>query len=99
MGEADTVIAHAGAGTILVARNMGHVPVVMPRLKRFGETVDDHQVELAIALEQAGQVTAVWDAASLPACVAQSPKRRTPTEAGGRTLQDAVRSALQGTQS
>jgi UDP-N-acetylglucosamine transferase subunit ALG13 len=72
--------------------------VVMPRLKRFRETVDDHQADLASALESTGQVMVAWDAASLPACVARSPKRRAPTEAGGRGLQDAVRSALRGTQ-
>jgi UDP-N-acetylglucosamine transferase subunit ALG13 len=96
MGEADTVVGHAGSGTILCASNMGHIPVVMPRLKRFGETVDDHQVELATVFERTGKVTVVWDAASLPDRVAQSPKRRLPGKLGDGRLQNVVRSALHG---
>jgi exopolysaccharide biosynthesis glucuronosyltransferase PssE len=96
MGEANIVIGHAGAGTILCASNMGHIPVVMPRLKHFGETVDDHQAELATVFERTGRVTVVWDAASLPDRVAQSPKRGLPENAGDGRLQNAVRSALRG---
>jgi beta-1,4-N-acetylglucosaminyltransferase len=96
MGEADTVIGHAGAGTILCACNLGHIPVVMPRLKRFGETVDDHQLELATAFERSGKVSVVWDAASLRDRVAQSRKRNLPAELGDGRLQDAVGSALRG---
>ncbi len=97
MGEADTVISHAGTGTILCASNMGHVPVVMPRLKRFGETVDDHQVALATVFERTGRVAVVWDAASLPERVEQACKRGSPSQASDRKLQDAVRAALHET--
>ncbi len=96
MGEAHTVISHAGAGTILCASNMGHIPVVMPRLKRFGETVDDHQVELATVFERTGQVAVAWDAASLPGRVAQASKRSLPAKLGDGRLQQAVRLALHG---
>jgi exopolysaccharide biosynthesis glucuronosyltransferase PssE len=97
MSEADTVIGHAGAGTILCASKMGHTPLVMPRLKRFGETVDDHQVELAKVFERIGRVTVVWDPAALGPRVEQSPKRGfSPAEFGDGTLQDAVRAALHG---
>jgi beta-1,4-N-acetylglucosaminyltransferase len=99
MGEANTVIGHAGAGTILCASNMGHIPVVMPRLKRFGETVDDHQVELATVFERSGKVTVVWEAARLPDRVAQSPKRSLPAKSGDGRLQNEVRSALREVQS
>jgi UDP-N-acetylglucosamine transferase subunit ALG13 len=94
MGAADTVISHAGTGTIICASNMGHVPVVMPRLKRFGETVDDHQVALATAFERTGRVAVAWDGASLPERVAQSSKHRSPVKPGDLGLQNAVRSAL-----
>ena len=33
----------------------------MPRLRRFGEAVDDHQVELTAALGETGKVIPVWD--------------------------------------
>jgi UDP-N-acetylglucosamine transferase subunit ALG13 len=96
MSEADTVVGHAGAGTILCAFNIGHTPVVMPRLKRFGETVDDHQAELAGVFERTGRVTVVWDAAHLRERVEQSPKRGSSLELGDGRLREAVRSALRG---
>jgi UDP-N-acetylglucosamine transferase subunit ALG13 len=94
MDAADTVISHAGTGTIMCAANMGHVPVVVPRLKSFGETVDDHQVALATAFEQTGRVAVAWDVTSLPERVAQASKRRAGVKPGDGALQEAVRLAL-----
>jgi len=94
MDAADTVISHAGTGTIMCAGNMGHVPVVVPRLKSYGETVDDHQVALARAFERTGRVVVAWDVTSLPELVAQSSKRRAGARPGDEALQNAVRLAL-----
>jgi UDP-N-acetylglucosamine--N-acetylmuramyl-(pentapeptide) pyrophosphoryl-undecaprenol N-acetylglucosamine transferase len=94
MGQADAVVSHAGTGTIICAAQMGHVPVVMPRLQRFGETVDDHQVALATVFERTGRVAVVWDVASLPERVAQSSKRASPAKQSDGNLQRAVHSAL-----
>ena len=48
---ADVVIAHAGVGSILVALADGKVPIVLPRLARYGEHVDDHQLDIARLLD------------------------------------------------
>lgn len=45
--EADIVICHAGAGSLLDLISNGIRPIVVPRLSRFNEHIDDHQVELA----------------------------------------------------
>ncbi len=42
--EARVVITHAGVGSILITLMNGKRPIVVPRLARFGEHVDDHQV-------------------------------------------------------
>jgi beta-1,4-N-acetylglucosaminyltransferase len=94
MDAADTVVSHAGTGTIMCATNMGHVPVVVPRLKSFGETVDDHQVALARVFEQTGRVAVAWDMASLPQRVEQSIKRGAGARSSDGALQNAVRLAL-----
>jgi UDP-N-acetylglucosamine transferase subunit ALG13 len=44
MARARIVVGHAGPGTVLDARRAGRLPVIVPRLARFGEVVDDHQV-------------------------------------------------------
>jgi UDP-N-acetylglucosamine transferase subunit ALG13 len=55
--ECQLLITHAGGGSVLSAIRLGKTPVVVPRLSRFGEHVDDHQV--ALAREFAGQEDAV----------------------------------------
>lgn len=47
MRQARVIVTHAGVGTILTSLANGKRPVVVPRLRQFGEAVDDHQVEFA----------------------------------------------------
>lgn len=54
IAEADVVIAHAGTGTAITALENGKVPVLVPRLAKFHEHVDDHQVQIARELEGRG---------------------------------------------
>lgn len=55
--RARLVVTHAGVGSIMTALANGKRPVVMPRLQRYGEAVDDHQVALARRLDAEGLVT------------------------------------------
>ena len=50
----DAVVAHAGVGTVMACRDLGKMPVLVPRLHRLHEHVDDHQLEFAEALEREG---------------------------------------------
>ena len=54
MAAADLVIAHAGVGSALTALDQGRAPVLLPRLHRFDEMVDDHQLMIAAELESRG---------------------------------------------
>jgi UDP-N-acetylglucosamine transferase subunit ALG13 len=96
MERADAVICHTGVGSVLCALRVGHTPIVVPRLRRYSETVDDHQRELAEALAREGRVIAVLDAGDLADAVASAPPRREGRRAGKRPLHDAVRAALHG---
>ena len=68
--QSRAVVMHAGVGSVMVSLANGKRPIVMARQHRFGEHVDDHQLELARRLEAAGLVTAVDDAAALSAALA-----------------------------
>jgi UDP-N-acetylglucosamine transferase subunit ALG13 len=57
--RARAVVMHAGVGSVMVALANGKRPIVMARLHRFEEHVDDHQLELARRLEAHGLVTLV----------------------------------------
>jgi UDP-N-acetylglucosamine transferase subunit ALG13 len=94
MDRADVVIMHAGVGSILLARRRGHTPVVVPRAHARGEHVDDHQAELATALEADGKAIVVWDTADLAAAVARVPRRGPPSAVQETPLHHAVRGAL-----
>jgi UDP-N-acetylglucosamine transferase subunit ALG13 len=64
MASADVVIAHSGIGSALATLDAGKMPVLVPRLKRFGEHVDDHQVQIARTLHARG-LAVMADASSI----------------------------------
>jgi beta-1,4-N-acetylglucosaminyltransferase len=66
VGEARAVVTHGGVGSILMALMSGRRPLVVPRLRRFNEAVDDHQLALGRKLSESGIVTLVQDPAVLP---------------------------------
>ena len=93
--SADAVVTHAGVGSILCARRAGHIPVVVPRQRRYGEHVDDHQVELTRALEERQAVIAVWEVNRLnEALDSASDRRERPSSAANGRLPRAIRKAL-----
>jgi UDP-N-acetylglucosamine transferase subunit ALG13 len=71
MREARVIVMHAGVGSVLAAVRNGKRPLVVPRLRRFGEAVDDHQLEFARRLDGRGLVRLVEDPQQLAAAVAQ----------------------------
>lgn len=63
--EADIIITHSGTGAIINSVKMGKKVIVVPRLKQYGEHVDDHQVEIAEMFASLGLVCACMDPAEL----------------------------------
>lgn len=54
VGAADVVVSHGGPATVLQALDAGRLPVVFPRLHRFAEHVDDHQLAFSRHLQRQG---------------------------------------------
>lgn len=59
LGEASAVVCHGGPGTIMDAREAGHVPLCVPRDPRLGEHVDGHQQRFAAAVADSGAVRVI----------------------------------------
>ena len=78
--EAAVIVSHAGTGTLFHALQAGKVPVVMPRRKKYGEIIDDHQLELVQALASEGRVIPAYEPMELPAAIAEA-RQRTPGSA------------------
>ena len=77
VNEAELIISHAGAGTLLHVIQAGKVPVVMPRQMRHGEHVDDHQVELTKVLASEGRVIPAYEPEDLPGAIEEARRRNT----------------------
>jgi UDP-N-acetylglucosamine transferase subunit ALG13 len=56
LDAADVMVCHGGPGSISDAWERGQVPIVVPRLRRLGEVVDDHQVDFCLKLAELGRV-------------------------------------------
>lgn len=52
--QSSLVISHAGQGSTRMLAEMGACFVLLPRLKRWGEHIDDHQLLFARAVERLG---------------------------------------------
>jgi UDP-N-acetylglucosamine transferase subunit ALG13 len=59
--KARIVVTHGGVGTILNVLQEGATVVVVPRLERYDEAIDDHQLVFVQELEKQGKITAVYD--------------------------------------
>ena len=53
--ESRIVITQASAGAIIMASKFGRPLIVVPRLSKYGENFNDHQYQLALALQANGQ--------------------------------------------
>ena len=52
VAEARIVVTHGGPSSFIMPLQVGKVPIVVPRQKRFGEHVNDHQVEFCRAVKE-----------------------------------------------
>jgi UDP-N-acetylglucosamine transferase subunit ALG13 len=92
--EARAVVMHAGVGSIMVALREGRRPIVVPRLRRFGEAVDDHQLHFARRAAVMGSVLLVEDDRSLGAVLGSEQSAVSPLLPGASVLAEEIRDFL-----
>jgi beta-1,4-N-acetylglucosaminyltransferase len=90
--RARVVVCHAGIGSVAAALAQGRRPIVVPRVHRLGEAVDDHQVDFARRLEASGLATVVEDVGDLPAIIAG--EQPVPAHEDGPDVATAVAAVL-----
>ena len=59
--ESSVVITHGGTGAIIGALKQGKPVIAVPRLARYGEHVDDHQMQLLKQFEEMGMIAVCYD--------------------------------------
>ena len=66
ISKARVVITHGGPATFMSVLSSGKKPIVVPRLKKFGEHVNDHQLKFCKEVEKRlGNIVVVQDIVDL----------------------------------
>ena len=71
IAQSDLIITHAGTGTVTSALKQGKKIIVFPRMAKYDEHYDDHQLELADLFAGQGYVMKATTKAELRACIAR----------------------------
>lgn len=61
----DIIITHAGTGAIVGALKKGKKVIAVPRLAKYGEHVDDHQLQIVNEFEKSGLILTCEDCGKL----------------------------------
>lgn len=59
--KCDIVITHGGTGAIIGAVKKGKKVIAVPRLAKYGEHVDDHQVQLLKQFDEANLIAVCYE--------------------------------------
>jgi UDP-N-acetylglucosamine transferase subunit ALG13 len=59
--KANIIITHGGTGSITTGVKMGKKMIAAPRLVKYGEHNDDHQLEIVQQFEKTGHILAWYD--------------------------------------
>lgn len=81
------LITHCGLTPIQASRR-GLVPVVMPRLVKYGELLDDHQEVLARTLEDDGRIVIARTAEELMPAVGRALRLQAGRTSEGRRMEE-----------
>lgn len=88
--KARVVVTHGGVGMILDALHEGVAVVVVPRLKKYGEVIDDHQLYLAQELEKDDKITVVYNIDEIEVALERSATKKAGL-VGGKMLVSALK--------
>lgn len=65
MKKANQIVTHAGVGTIIQGLKLNKKMIVAPRLKKYGEHVNDHQLQILDTFSKAGYILPLYDLGEL----------------------------------
>ena len=61
LDKAEVIITHSGVNSIISSMNRRKPLIIVPRMKMYGEHVDDHQIEIADLMEKKFDVLVAKD--------------------------------------
>ena len=63
--QADCIITHGGVGSIIGSIEIGKKVIAVPRLKQYGEHVNDHQLDIIESFDKLGYIIGITDVPQL----------------------------------
>lgn len=63
--KCDIVVTHGGTGAIIGAVKNGKKVIAIPRMAKYGEHVDDHQIQLLKQFDEMGIIEACYEVGEL----------------------------------
>jgi len=97
MDEADIIISHGGAGCIAGALERNKPTIVVPRLKKYDEHNNDHQLELTSVLEKSGRILALYDMNNLLPMIKKAHKFKPSSAVGDNQIVSIIKDFLSAT--
>lgn len=90
------IVCHGGAGTLLDSLKFNKLIVVVPRLRKYNEAYDDHELELADALSREGRVIAVYDIEDLERILNEVKNMKPPAVKRDKKLTEFLKEYIRG---
>lgn len=99
MEECTLLIAHGGVGTIIDGLNHKKPVIVIPRLKKYGEHTNDHQLQITSFCEQEGYCLACYDDTNIETLLKKAKKfipkeYKSNTNSFIKTIEEAIESVI-----
>lgn len=63
--QASCIITHGGVGSIIGSIEKGKKVIAVPRLKQYGEHVNDHQLDIVESFDKLGYIIGITDVSQL----------------------------------
>ena len=70
--DCDLLLTHGGVSTIITGLREGKTILVLPRLAKYGEHVDDHQIQIARSFAEKNLVLCCEEGEELAGCIARA---------------------------
>lgn len=74
--RADVIITHGGTGSIVTPLKKGKKVIACPRLKKYGEHVDDHQEQIVSVFADEGYILSINDGDNLDELIKKIKKKK-----------------------
>lgn len=76
MTKCDKVITHGGTGAIIGAVKRNKIVIAVPRLSKFGEHIDDHQLQIISQFKEKNIIESCVDIHNLESVIVETENRK-----------------------